>query len=204
MLILCLQELVATYVSVLRWLMVCVAVFVLLCVSLRYTDPVQQNLQLLQQLREMQIGLQEALQHAGEFSLDTHTHTHTQFSMTHCRCVHLCVCAASLGQQQQWQQQRRKKKWMEVEDKEDEEKQEEEEKPDMKSHHQLLMTSLPVSSSGADVTLQSNSIRNTSASPGRRFRHTFCSSPSSPLTYNIHVDDKQVLLFSSVLTAQSV
>lgn len=76
-LILCLQELVAAYVSVLRWLMVFVGVCVLLCVSLRYTDPLQQNLQLLQQLREMQTGLQETLQHAGEFSFDTHTNTHT-------------------------------------------------------------------------------------------------------------------------------
>lgn len=80
--------------------MVCVGVCVLLCVSLRYTDPVQQNLQLLQQLREMQMGLQEALQHAGEFGADTRTHTH--FALTtaapcgRCtNCSSVCVCSQS-------------------------------------------------------------------------------------------------------------
>lgn len=48
--------------------MVCVGVCVLLVVCVRYRDPVQQSLQVLQQLRETQRSLQEALQHAGEFS----------------------------------------------------------------------------------------------------------------------------------------
>ena len=54
------------YVGVLRRLMVCVGVCVLLYVCVRYRDPVQQSLQLLQQLRETQHGLQVALQRAGE------------------------------------------------------------------------------------------------------------------------------------------
>lgn len=62
----CVQELISVYVSVLRRFMVCVGVCVLLCVCVRYRDPVQQNLQVLQQLREMQGSLQEALQHAGD------------------------------------------------------------------------------------------------------------------------------------------
>lgn len=62
------QELVSMYISVLRRVTVCVGVCVLLCVCLRYRDPVQQNLQVLQQLRETQRSLQEALQHAGEDS----------------------------------------------------------------------------------------------------------------------------------------
>lgn len=100
LLVLCLQELVAAYVSVLRWLMVCVGVCVLLCVSLRYTDPVQQNLQLLQQLREMQMGLQEALQHAGEVGADTRTHTHFALTIAapcgRCtNCSSVCVCSQS-------------------------------------------------------------------------------------------------------------
>lgn len=61
-----LQELISIYVSVLRRVAVCVGVCVLLCVCLRYQDPVQQNLQVLQQLRETQRSLEEALQHAGE------------------------------------------------------------------------------------------------------------------------------------------
>ncbi|XP_040908619.1 uncharacterized protein LOC121191518 [Toxotes jaculatrix] len=58
------MELVSVYVSVLRRFMVCVGVCVLLCVCVRYRDPVQQSLQVLQQLRETQRSLQEALQRA--------------------------------------------------------------------------------------------------------------------------------------------
>lgn len=54
------------YVSVLRRVMVCVGVCVLLAVCVRYRDPVQQSLQVLQQLTETQRSLQEALQRAGE------------------------------------------------------------------------------------------------------------------------------------------
>uniref|UniRef100_A0A3Q0R9I7 Uncharacterized protein n=1 Tax=Amphilophus citrinellus TaxID=61819 RepID=A0A3Q0R9I7_AMPCI len=63
----CIQELLAMYVSTLRQVMVCVGVCVLLVICVRYRDPVQQSLQVLQQLRETQKNLQEALQHAGEF-----------------------------------------------------------------------------------------------------------------------------------------
>ncbi|XP_011619200.1 uncharacterized protein [Takifugu rubripes] len=58
------MELISVYVSVLRRVTLCVGVCVLLCVCLRYRDPMQQNLQVLQQLRETQRSLQEALQHA--------------------------------------------------------------------------------------------------------------------------------------------
>ncbi|XP_071333638.1 uncharacterized protein [Trachinotus anak] len=58
------MELLSVYVGLLRRVMVCVGVCVLLCVCVRYRDPVQQSLQVLQQLRETQRGLQEALQHA--------------------------------------------------------------------------------------------------------------------------------------------
>ncbi|KAM8862500.1 uncharacterized protein AB9W97_017832 isoform 2-T2 [Spinachia spinachia] len=58
------MELVGVYVSALRRLMVCVAVGVLLYVCVTFRDPLQQSLQLLQQLRETQKSLQEALQHA--------------------------------------------------------------------------------------------------------------------------------------------
>lgn len=61
------------YVSVLRRLMVCVGVCVLLCVCARYRDPVQQSLQVLQQLRETQRSLQEALQHAGKSAKFDHS-----------------------------------------------------------------------------------------------------------------------------------
>lgn len=62
----CVQELLADYVSVLRRFMVCVGLCVLLYVCARYRDPMQQSLQLLQQLKETQRGLQEALQRAGD------------------------------------------------------------------------------------------------------------------------------------------
>uniref|UniRef100_A0A3Q1JAV6 Uncharacterized protein n=1 Tax=Anabas testudineus TaxID=64144 RepID=A0A3Q1JAV6_ANATE len=67
--VLCLQELLSVYVSVLRRVMVCVGVCVLLVVCVRYRDPVQQSLQVLRQLTETQRSLQEALQRAG----DVHT-----------------------------------------------------------------------------------------------------------------------------------
>uniref|UniRef100_A0A3Q3B853 Uncharacterized protein n=1 Tax=Kryptolebias marmoratus TaxID=37003 RepID=A0A3Q3B853_KRYMA len=59
-------ELVSVYVGVLRRVMVCVGVCILLLVCVRYRDPVQQSLQVLQQLRETQKALQEALRRAGE------------------------------------------------------------------------------------------------------------------------------------------
>lgn len=46
-----------------------VGLCVLLAVSVRYTDPVQQSLQVLKQLAETQQSLQEALQRAGEDGL---------------------------------------------------------------------------------------------------------------------------------------
>ncbi|XP_068191387.1 uncharacterized protein [Antennarius striatus] len=58
------MELVSAYVSVLRWFMVCVGVCVLLCVCVHYTDPMQQNLQLLRQLQETQKSLQAVVQQA--------------------------------------------------------------------------------------------------------------------------------------------
>lgn len=54
------------YVGVLRRIMVGVGVCVLLLVCVRYRDPVQQSLQILQQLREMHSRLQDALHCAGE------------------------------------------------------------------------------------------------------------------------------------------
>ncbi|XP_040927436.1 uncharacterized protein LOC114858616 [Betta splendens] len=58
------MELLGVYVSLLRRLMVCVGLCVLLAVCVRYRDPVQQSLQVLQQLTETQRRLQEALQRA--------------------------------------------------------------------------------------------------------------------------------------------
>ncbi|KAM6924430.1 uncharacterized protein FYW49_004671 [Xenentodon cancila] len=57
-------ELLCIYVGMLRRVMVGVGVCVLLLVCVRYRDPVQQSLQVLQQLRETQRHLQEALQRA--------------------------------------------------------------------------------------------------------------------------------------------
>ncbi|RVE64436.1 hypothetical protein OJAV_G00125990 [Oryzias javanicus] len=58
------MELLSVYVGVLRRVMVGVGACVLLLVCVRYRDPVQQSLQVLQQLREMHSRLQEALQRA--------------------------------------------------------------------------------------------------------------------------------------------
>uniref|UniRef100_A0A3Q2TIT0 Protein brambleberry n=1 Tax=Fundulus heteroclitus TaxID=8078 RepID=A0A3Q2TIT0_FUNHE len=56
------MELVSAYVGVLRRVSVGVAVCALLVACVRYRDPVQQSLQVLQQLRETHRNLQEALQ----------------------------------------------------------------------------------------------------------------------------------------------
>ncbi|XP_027865788.1 uncharacterized protein LOC114140237 isoform X1 [Xiphophorus couchianus] len=61
-------ELVSAYVAALRRLSVCVALCVLLLVCVRYRDPVQQSLEVLQQLRETQSSLQEALRRAERFT----------------------------------------------------------------------------------------------------------------------------------------
>ncbi|XP_004075992.1 uncharacterized protein LOC101161666 isoform X1 [Oryzias latipes] len=61
------MELLSVYVGVLRRIMVGVGVCVLLLVCVRYRDPVQQSLQILQQLREMHSRLQDALHCAERF-----------------------------------------------------------------------------------------------------------------------------------------
>ncbi|XP_077404889.1 uncharacterized protein LOC144037344 [Vanacampus margaritifer] len=59
------MDVVSVYADVLRWCMMVVAVFVLLWVCARYTDPSQQCLLVLQQLQDTQYRLQEALQRAA-------------------------------------------------------------------------------------------------------------------------------------------
>ncbi|XP_008400542.1 uncharacterized protein LOC103460226 isoform X2 [Poecilia reticulata] len=58
----------SAYVAALRRLSVCVALCVLLLVCVRYRDPLQQSLEVLQQLRETQRSLQEALRRAERFT----------------------------------------------------------------------------------------------------------------------------------------
>ncbi|XP_051800764.1 uncharacterized protein LOC127532770 isoform X2 [Acanthochromis polyacanthus] len=59
-----LQELLSVYVGILRRFMMAVAASVLLVAYIRYTDPLQESLRLLQQLQDTQSSLQEALQRA--------------------------------------------------------------------------------------------------------------------------------------------
>ncbi|XP_078110024.1 uncharacterized protein LOC144520233 [Sander vitreus] len=194
------MELVSVYVSVLRRFMLCVGMCVLLCVCVRYRDPLQQSLQLLQQLQETQRSLQEALQHAE-----------------------------SLGEQQKNNQlavkrraesRRREEALRRREEIKREEEEEEEEcsklvcpttdHPDL-SHLSHIgwstdsILSSTVNTSAADITLQpynthkasvqSPATRNASVqSPAtqnasvRRPRH---SSSSAPLVYSILVEDHQ-------------
>uniref|UniRef100_A0AAV2LXT0 Uncharacterized protein n=1 Tax=Knipowitschia caucasica TaxID=637954 RepID=A0AAV2LXT0_KNICA len=58
------MEVVASYISVLRRVVLCLSVFVLIIVIWRYKDPLQQSLFVLQQLQETQRSLQVALQFA--------------------------------------------------------------------------------------------------------------------------------------------
>uniref|UniRef100_A0A3P8UAJ4 Uncharacterized protein n=1 Tax=Amphiprion percula TaxID=161767 RepID=A0A3P8UAJ4_AMPPE len=57
-------ELLSVYLGILRRFMLAVAASVLLVAYVRYTDPLQESLRLLQQLQETQSSLQEALQRA--------------------------------------------------------------------------------------------------------------------------------------------
>ncbi|KAM7405367.1 hypothetical protein PAMP_012635 [Pampus punctatissimus] len=188
------MELVSVYVSVLRRVMVCVGVCVLLCVCVRYRDPVQQSLQVLQQLRETQRSLQEALQHA--------------------EC---------LGQRQEkteeiqlHEKRTRRREATPRRTKEERRRKEEEEEEECStlvspttdvsdlSHLSHMgwstdsILSSTVITSAADTTLQAYTTHraserrptthNASVSPGRRPRR---SSPSSPLVYSILVEDRQ-------------
>ncbi|XP_072306323.1 uncharacterized protein [Eucyclogobius newberryi] len=58
------MEVVASYISVLRRLVLSFSVFVLIFVIIRHKDPLQQSLIVLQQLQKTQRSLQVALQHA--------------------------------------------------------------------------------------------------------------------------------------------
>ncbi|XP_054465691.1 uncharacterized protein LOC129100160 [Anoplopoma fimbria] len=185
------MELVSVYVCVLRRLMVCVGVCVLLYVCVAYRDPLQQSLQVLQQLRDTQRSLQEALQHAE-----------------------------SLGEQQKKGQlivkrrpeRRRREEALtrreEIKREEEEEEEEEEEDDDMCSTLVSLTKDQPdlshlsqlgwstdsilsstVNSSVADIPLQQYNTQNASVSASRRPRRS--SSSSSPLVYSILVEDRK-------------
>ncbi|XP_067449529.1 uncharacterized protein [Thunnus thynnus] len=192
------MELITLYVSMLRRLMVCVGVCVLLCVCVRYRDPVQQSLQVLQQLRETQRSLQEALQHAEVLG---QRQEKTEEIQQHVKRT-----------------ERRRREATPRRTKEEIRREEEEEEEECStlvspitdssdlSHlsHTSWSTDSILSStvitSAADTTLQTYtttthnaSVRrpathSASVSPGRRPRR---SSSSSPLVYSILVEDRQ-------------
>uniref|UniRef100_A0A8D3ALX8 Protein brambleberry-like n=1 Tax=Scophthalmus maximus TaxID=52904 RepID=A0A8D3ALX8_SCOMX len=86
------SRLLAAYVGMLRRLMLCVGLCVLLYACVRYRDPVQQSLQLLQQLRETQRRLQEALHRAGEFGLHEEAEPASQLVEGTGTAAQLSVC----------------------------------------------------------------------------------------------------------------
>uniref|UniRef100_A0A3B4V9A5 Protein brambleberry n=1 Tax=Seriola dumerili TaxID=41447 RepID=A0A3B4V9A5_SERDU len=140
------MELISVYVSVLRRLMVCVGVCVLLCVCVQYKDPVQQSLQVLQQLRETQRGLQEVLQHADSLGQRQKKKTEED-------------------QVQRRTERRRREEALRRRHKEEREEEEEECCSDL-SH---------LSHTGADSILLPYTTHNASVSPVRRPRHSFSS-----------------------------
>ncbi|KAL7398664.1 hypothetical protein ABVT39_013180 [Epinephelus coioides] len=197
------MELVSGYVSVLRRFMVCVGVCVLLCVCVRYRDPLQQSLQVLQQLRETQRSLQEALQHAGE-SRSTQTLQHSRRS------------EGSRREEALRRREEIKRGEKEVEEEEKEECSTLVSPPTNDSDLSHLthigwstdsFLSSTVNSSAADVTQKpyvthnasvlSPPTQKASVSPGRHPRRSSSSrlpstsSSSSPLVYSILVEDKQ-------------
>ncbi|XP_004568216.3 uncharacterized protein LOC101477056 [Maylandia zebra] len=182
------MELLTVYVSALRRFMVCVGVCVLLVVCVRYRDPVQQSLQVLQQLRETQRSLQEALQHAESLGERRRTAEDDQ----------LPVKMRSESRRRE-EMLRRKEERREEEDREDIYPTTGGSDPSNLSHFGWSSDSILSSTenaSSADSTLRNGShnalVRQ---SPGRRPRRSSSrrprSPPSSPLVYSILVDDKQ-------------
>ncbi|XP_040007619.1 uncharacterized protein LOC120803325 [Xiphias gladius] len=172
-------ELVSVYVGVLRRCMVCVGVCVLLCVCVRYRDPVQQSLQVLQQLREMQRGLQEALRHAeclGE----------RQKKKTEDNQLHVKRTSASRRREEVLRRRR-------------EEEREEEEREEAQKCSTLLsptsdrsdLSDLSHIGWSPDTTLLPYTTHNASVSPGRRPHRSSSSTSSTPLVYSVLVEDKQ-------------
>ncbi|XP_045912858.1 uncharacterized protein LOC123975430 isoform X3 [Micropterus dolomieu] len=176
------MELVSAYVSVLRRFMVCLGVCVLLCVCVRYRDPVQQSLQVLQQLRETQRGLQEALQHA-EFLGERQKKTEDQ--------LHVKVKRRSESRRREATLTRRKEVKREEEEEEEEEGTLVSPTSEDLSHLSVLGWSTDsILSSTVNSSLQPYTTHNASVSPARRPRRL--SSASSPLVYSILVEDKQI------------
>ncbi|XP_018542978.1 uncharacterized protein LOC108890564 isoform X1 [Lates calcarifer] len=174
------MELVAAYVGALRRLMVCVGVCVLVCVCVRYRDPVQQSLQVLQQLRETQRGLQEALQHAE--SLTERRRKTTEESQ--------------LQVKRSESRRRREEALRRRQEEKGQEEEEEESSTSLclttnDSHLSHLSHTGGSSDSllrSADSALQPYTTHNASVSAGRRPRR---SSSSSLLVYSVLVEDKQ-------------
>ncbi|KAM6982129.1 uncharacterized protein LKV04_012807 [Tautogolabrus adspersus] len=187
------MELVSVYVSVLRRVMVCVGFCVLLCVCVRYRDPVQQSLQVLQQLRETQRSLQEVLQHAeglGEQQKKNQSD----------------VKRRSESRRREGTQWRREEKIRE----EEEESSLVSRTTDSSDLSYLSITDWSVNSllsstlncADADITLQpyitqnalvqGSNTQKSSVSPSRRPRRSSSSSSSSALlVYSVLVDDKK-------------
>ncbi|XP_036958576.1 uncharacterized protein LOC119022121 isoform X4 [Acanthopagrus latus] len=182
-------ELISVYVSVLRRFMVCVGVCVLLCVCVRYRDPVQQNLEVLQQLRETQRGLQEALQHTERFRQQTENQL---------RVKRKSECRRRVETPRRRRERTREEQQQEAEESSPTDgsnlshlSQIAQDLSDL-SHAGWRSDSLlssTVMSSSADITLRSGITHNASVqtTPGGRPRG---SSPS-PLVYSVLVEDKQ-------------
>ncbi|XP_033824737.1 uncharacterized protein LOC117372988 [Periophthalmus magnuspinnatus] len=191
------MEVVASYISVLRCLVLSFSVFVLIFVILTHKDPLQQSLIVLQQLQETQRSLQVALQHAenlGEKQRRSEEH--------------------------KWEvktsSQKRKQERIKQEEnvyKSSKRKMEDECPSDQSdlsqlSHIDSILSSTVCSSAANTTVLAYNSqdatlqntvthdplVLTTPVSPSRRWRRSSTSrqgSSGSPLVYSIMVEDKQ-------------
>ncbi|XP_058497944.1 uncharacterized protein LOC131468088 isoform X2 [Solea solea] len=155
------MERLSVYVSVLRRIMACVGVCVLVLACLRYRDPLQHSLQMLQQqLTQTQHGLQEALQRAERLTDTWRTVKGTEDG-------HTSVLAATRRVHQGSERRRRREEELRR-------KQEEE-----------SVTSLITDST--HLSHLSQSAHDASVSPGRHDRRP----RPSPLVYSVLVEDKR-------------
>ncbi|XP_061603597.1 uncharacterized protein LOC133465136 isoform X3 [Phyllopteryx taeniolatus] len=165
------MEMVSVYVAVLRRCMMVIAVLLLLWVCAHYTDPSQQSLLVLQQLQDTQCRLQEALQQAESF-----------------------------GRWKKTDDRQLEVKGRRKETKKDISKEEESNtsvSPSTETSDRSYLSIIgwssdhPLVTTVTDTSVEPVITHDSSVTPGRRPRRRCAFSFSSPLMYNILVEDKQ-------------
>ncbi|XP_008316099.1 uncharacterized protein LOC103384378 [Cynoglossus semilaevis] len=167
------MERLSEYIGILRRFMGFLAICVLVLVSIRYTDPVQQSLELLQQLKETQCSLQEALQRAEQLGDTPKTLQATEDTMGTPDVQQRSVKRSD--RKEVFKNRRRKYK------------EEQETLMSLTTDTTDMSVLLQSTFQSPDSTLLSSTTLDASVSPERRSRR----SCPPPLVYSVLVDDKE-------------